>query len=347
MSTYVKQGKPLEYDNAPDWLVAYMHYQRSVLGNTPKSVMTYFKALREFFQWVSVFTGTGSQPGSENELRNTEILDLPFSAALNVTRSDIETYLYFLTDVIGNEPPTRNKKLVAIRTFYDYLLDQQETMGFELGSNPADRIRRTKTAKKQPIYLPAPDQKALLEGISGDNGIRDYAIFLLMLSAGLRVSEVVGIDMTDLNLDNLTIRVQGKGNKERIVNITPPCRDAIWRYIVEYRDLITGLKTLALFVSKRRLDRLTDRAVQKAMQKHVLEAKLGGNGYTPHKLRHTTATTLVKDGTDLLTVQMLLGHETPATTQIYTHLDQTDIARALEASSLSDLGNINKRGASR
>ena len=344
MSTYVKQGKPLEFDNAPDWLVAYMHYQRSVLGNTPKSVMTYFKALREFFQWVSVFSSTGSQPGSENELRNTEILALPLSAALNVTRSDIETYLYFLTDVIGNEPPTRNKKLVAIRTFYDYLLDQQEIMGFELRSNPADRIRRTKTAKKQPVYLPPPDQEALLEGISGDNGVRDYAIFLLMLSAGLRVSEVVGIDMTDLNLDGQTICIQGKGNKERIVNITPPCRDAIRRYITEYRDLITGLQTLALFVSKRHKDRLTDRAVQKAMQKHVLEAKLGGNGYTPHKLRHTTATMLAKSGADLLTVQMALGHESPATTQIYTHLNQSDVAKAIEGSSLSSLGKANIRG---
>ena len=346
MSTYVKPGKPLEFDNAPDWLVGYMQYQRSILGNTAKTTMTYFKALREFFQWLSVYSSTGRQPQDEKELRSAEILGLPFSAALKVSRNDIETYLYFLTDVLGNEPPSRNKKLVAIRAFYDYILDQQEIMGVSLASNPAERIRRTKTAKKQPVYLPPPDQEALLEGISGDNGIRDYAIFLLMLSAGLRVSEVIGIDMTDLNLENLTIQVHGKGNKERTVNITPACRNAIRRYIVEYRNQIRGLQTLALFVSKRKRDRLTDRAVQKAMQKHVLEAKLGGNGYTPHKLRHTTATTLVKDGTDLLTVQMLLGHESPATTQIYTHLDQTDIARALEASSLSDLGNQNKRGAS-
>lgn len=112
------------------------------------------------------------------------------------------------------------------------------------------------------------------------------------------------------------------------------------RYLEEYRDLIEGLDSPALFVSKRRLDRLTDRAVQKAMQKHVLNANLGGNGYTPHKLRHTTATTLAKDGADILAIQKLLGHESSATTEIYTHLDQSDIARAVGQSSLSELGAL-------
>lgn len=338
MSTYIKPGKALEYDNAPDWLIAYMRYRRTVLGNTPTSVMTFFGNLREFGQWVQAYKITGRQPQKAAELRKIDILDLPLTVVVEITKNDIETYLYFLTDVLGNEARTRNKKLVAIQCFYDYLLDQQEAMGISLGENPASRIRRPKTARKQPVYLPEDDTTALLEGVSGENAVRDYAVLLLLLSSGLRVSEAVGIDMKDLNLDNRTCRIRGKGNKERIINLTPPCCRAIRKYLEEYRGLLQGLETDALFVSKRYMNRLTTRSVQKMMQKHTINAKLGGKGYTPHKLRHTTGTTLAKDGVDLLVIQQVLGHENPATTEIYTHLGQEDVAKAVRDSSLGLLG---------
>lgn len=340
MSTYIKEGKPLDYDNAPDWLVAYLQYQRSVLGCTEKTAITYLIALRRFFQWYSHYARTGRHPRSEQKLRAIDILPLPLEVATAVTRADVEAYLYFCTDVLKNAPATRNKKLVAIRTFYDYLLDQKDVAGAALQINPADRIHRAKTGKNEPVFLQRNEQRAFLEGISGENGVRDYAIFLLLLSAGLRVSEAVGLNKSDLNLEAMTIRVRGKGNKERICVITEPCRDAIERYVMEYRALIPGLQTDALFVSSRRRERLTTRMVQKAMQKYLIEAKLGGNGYTPHKLRHTTATTLVKDGADLLTVQKLLGHESSATTGIYAHLDDSDVTKALEQSSLAKLGEL-------
>lgn len=338
MSTYIKPGKALEYDNAPDWLIAYMRYRRTVLGNTPTSVMTFFGNLREFCQWVQAYKTSGRQPNDAIQLRQIDILELPLSAMVEISKNDIETYLYFLTDVLANEARTRNKKLVAIQCFYDYLLDQQEAMGISLGENPASRIRRPKTARKQPVYLPEDDSTALLEGISGENAVRDYAVLLLLLSSGLRVSEAVGINMKDLNLDNRTCRIRGKGNKERIINLTPPCCRAIRNYLEEYRGLLQGLETDALFVSKRYMDRLTTRSVQKMMQKHTINAKLGGKGYTPHKLRHTTGTTLAKDGVDLLVIQQVLGHENPATTEIYTHLGQEDVAKAVRDSSLGLLG---------
>lgn len=338
MSTYIKPGKALEYDNAPDWLVGYMRYRRTVLGNTPTSIMTFFGNLREFCQWVQVYKTTNRQPQTAEQLREIDILDLPLTLMSEISKNDIETYLYFLTDVLNNEANTRNKKLVAIQTLYDYLLDQQEVLDISLGENPAARIRRPKAARKQPIYLPENDTTALLEGISGENAVRDYALILLILSTGLRVSEVVGINMKDLNLDNRTCRIRGKGNKERIVNLTPPCCRAIRKYLEEYRDLLQGLETDALFVSKRYMDRITTRSVQKSMQKHTINAKLGGKGYTPHKLRHTTGTTLAKDGVDLLVIQQVLGHENPATTEIYTHLGQEDVAKAVRDSSLGLMG---------
>lgn len=342
MSTYLKAGKPLEYDNAPDWLVGYMKYRRTVLANTPASVMTDFKSLREFFQWLSPVIYTGKQPISEAALRSVSILELPLEDVLSVQKGDIESYLYFLSDTLGNEAATRNRKLVAIRGFYNYLLDQQEHLGITLNGNPASRISRPKQAKKLPVYLPAEDQKALLNTIGGENGVRDYAIFLLLLTTGMRISELVNINMTDLNLKGRTIRIHGKGNKERTANLTEPCCDAIRRYLEEYRDLIPegDLLSPALFTSKRRRDRLTARGLEKTMRNYVLAAGLGGLGYTPHKLRHTMATMLAKDGVDLMVIQNVLGHADPGTTEIYTHLDSSDIRAAIQKSSVRELGAI-------
>lgn len=339
MSTYIKQGKPLEYDNAPDWLVAYMQYQRTIANCSPTSVMTYFISLREFFQWLYYMKNTGRQPGNKRILRNTDLLDMPLTVAAAVTRSEVETYLYFLTDVLENGPASRNKKLVAIRTFYDYLLEYQDALDITLTVNPADRIKRPKQPKKQPIYLDADAQKAFLDSIQNtENDIRDYAIFLLMLTTGMRISEIIGINMKDLNMSAMTCRIRGKGNKERIAHLTVPCCNAIQNYLDEYRILLPELETDALFVSKRNKQRLTARSVEKTMQKYIIKAKLGGNGYTPHKLRHTTGTTLAKAGADLLVIQQVLGHESPSTTEIYTHLGSEDIAKAVNASDLAELG---------
>lgn len=338
MSTYVKSGKPLEFDNAPVWLENYMQYRLTILNNTPVSVMTYFKILREFFQWTSIYKSIGKNP-KPDDLRETDITSLSLSVAIEITKNDIETYLFFLSNYLGNEAATRNKKLVAIRSFYDYALDHQEALGIDLAANPAGRIKRPKAPKKEPVYLPEADQEALLDGIDGENDIRDYALFLLFLATGMRLSEAVGIDLDDLDLEQRMIRIRyGKGNKERTAYLTPPCCAAIRKYLDEYRNGIKGLDTNALFVSRRYKTRLTGRSIEKAMRKYTLKAKLGGKHYTPHKLRHTTASTLAKEGKDAMIIKEILGHEDISTSQIYMHLDKTDVANAVNTSNLSSLG---------
>ncbi len=340
MSTYIKPSTPLEFDNAPDWLVAYMRYRRTILGNTPASVMTDFKTMREFIQWLSTYQATGRSPAAE-ELRSVDILAFPLTEALRVKRNDIETYLFFCADTLNNGAKTRTKKLAAVRCFYNYVIDQAEVLKVEQAYNPAERIKTPKQPKQQPIFLPEQDQVTLLEAIDGENGARDYAMFLLILSCGLRVSEVVALSPTDINLSSGTLKIHGKGNKERMAYMTPACREAMYRYKEEYRDLIPKdmLKANIFFVSKRTGGGLTTRSVERAMKKYVNAAGIGGMGYTPHKLRHTMATTLAKDGTNLLTIQKLLGHESPTTTQIYTHLGDEDVSNAVSNSSLSHLGN--------
>lgn len=340
MSTYIKTENSLEFDNAPDWLVAYMQYRRVILGNTPESIMTYFKALREFCQWAYIVKKTGSSPKTAADLRAVTILGMPVKLMANLTRNDIESYLYFTVNTLGNTPAARNKKLSALRGLFQHLCDQQSNLEIRMSGNPVIGIPHAKSERKQPIFLPDEERKSLLRSISGENACRDYAIFLLMLTCGLRVSEVVRIDMKDLNLEAQFIRIHGKGNKERIANLTLPCRDAISRYIMEYRKALPqdGLKSDALFVSRRRLDRLTARSIEKSMHKYTLAARLGGNGYTPHKLRHTMATILAQDGVDLLKIQNIMGHTNPNTTQIYTHLGNADIAQAVHESRLEKMG---------
>lgn len=342
MSTYIKDNQPLEYDNAPDWLVAHLRYRRTMMGNTKASIMTYFIALREFLQWVWYSQVKGIPPRTEADIRNFDILDMPITAPLACGRAEIEAYMYFLEDALGNSTDTRAKKLTILRSFYFYLFDQQKALGITLVSNPADRIRLPKQPKKTPVYLPAAERQQFLDAIGGENGVRDYAIFLLILSCGLRISEAVGIDLGDLNLTARTIRISGKGNKQRIANLSENCADAIQRYLIEYRGLIPSEAIVdrdALFLSARKGRRLTTRSLELAMRNYVIKAGLGGQGYTPHKLRHTTATMLAKDGVDLLVIQEVLGHANPATTEIYTHIGNDDVLNALANSSLSRLGD--------
>ena len=349
MSTYLKPGKALEFDNAPDWLVAYMQYRRVMLGNTENSIMTDFKTLREYLQWLAAYQKNGRSPGSVDALRKIDILDIPLENVVAVKRNDVETYLYFCADTLGNGPATRNKKLVAVRCLYNYLLDQEAILQTGIEYNPADRIKNPKTPKKQPIYLPEEERNALLGATdatgASENGIRDHAILLLMLTCGLRVSEVVSINKKDVNLTAGTIKIHGKGNKERIANPTRNCLDALEEYQECYRapalqaNAVEDGHNVPFFISRRTGSRLTTRAIEKMMQKHINAAGIGGMGYTPHKLRHTTATILAKDGVDLLAIQQILGHESPTTTQIYTHLGSEDLERAVNQSSLVHLGS--------
>lgn len=342
MSSYIQHGKPLEFDNAPDWLVAHLRYRRTILEQSPNTVMSSFLKLREFFQWAWIFKETGRNPKSEKELRDVDLLPLPFSFALEIKKNDITSYLYFITDTLNNKPTSRSSKLAAIRSFYEYLLDQQEALAIEIEGNPASRIPSPKLPKEDPIYLSEKDSSAFLNAIinsTNENAIRDHAMFLLMISTGMRISEVVKVDMADLNMDAKEIRIkQAKGGKDGTAVLTSHCIDAIQRYLLEYRNTISEIETSALFVSRRLKKRLTVRGVQKAMRNYILEAKLSGKGYTPHKLRHTAGTMLAKDGVGLLEIQSILRHENPATTKIYTHLDKSDISRAVNGSSLASLG---------
>lgn len=209
----------------------------------------------------------------------------------------------------GHSPRTRARKLSAIRSFVRYL-----RLTEELSHDPTEAIRAPFQRKTLPKALSEPQTSALLDQVPNTkNQKRDHAVLELMYAAGLRASEVVGLDLANIDLQEGLVRVLGKGSKERTVPINQAARNALSAYIAER---VAGES--ALFTNDRGR-RLSQRSVGYIVKRWALAAGLDPS-VSPHTLRHSFATHLLDNGADLKTVQQLLGHESLATTQIYTHV---------------------------
>ena len=190
-----------------------------------------------------------------------------------------------------------------------------------------------KLRKSLPKYLTLEESSRLLQSVSGANEKRDYAILMLFLNCGIRRSELVGLNITDVYEDR--IRVVGKGNKERFVYFGSACRKAIDAYLPE-RNKVVLTDNRALFGSRDH-NRISVTAVHRLVKKALLQAGLDSTQFSAHKLRHTAATMMLSGGVDVKTVQEVLGHENLNTTQIYTHIENTELKIAAEANPLSKL----------
>ncbi|MBQ3986566.1 MAG: tyrosine-type recombinase/integrase, partial [Oscillospiraceae bacterium] len=217
----------------------------------------------------------------------------------------------------------------TIRSFYKYLTVKTK----QLGTNPILDLDSPRTTKTLPRYLSEDESVNLLTNIEGPNQARDFCIITIFLNCGLRISELVGLNLSDVHEDHL--RVIGKGNKERIVYLNQACIDAINDYLLVRRS-IAAIDRSALFLSSRRT-RISTAAVHSLVKKHIAAAGLDSTKYSSHKLRHTAATLMLHNGVDVRTLQELLGHEHLNTTEIYTHVENTGLR---EAALLSPLANF-------
>ncbi|MDQ7792826.1 MAG: tyrosine-type recombinase/integrase [bacterium] len=234
-----------------------------------------------------------------------------------VRREHLHGFGSYLAQVRRNRPATRNRKFSAVRSLFRFL----HRRGY-LAENPAEVLESARQGRTLPVYLSYEDGNRLLGGIRGEFGERDYAMCLLMLATGLRVSEVVGLDLPDILPGKDYLRVKGKGRKERDVPLSPAIIEAVMAYKAVRPAAARPEDRLALFLSSQRT-RITARAVQQRVKLWVQGLELtstDGSRVTPHKLRHSYATEIFQEGGDLRTLQALLGHESIATTQIYTHV---------------------------
>jgi len=263
-------------------------------------------------------------------------IDLAFVSSVSVT--DVYEYLAFLSrdrpkqqnsDATGYglNANSRARKIAVIRSYYRYLTLKAKKMS----ENPVADLDSPKLRKSLPRFLSLEESVMLLDGVDGIYRERDFCILTLFLNCGLRISELAGLDLSDFRADS--IRVLGKGNKERIVFINDACAEAINDYLA-VRKLMAAVDKRAMFLSSRR-KRISTSTIHSLVKKHLLAAGLDSSKYSSHKLRHTAATLMLKSGVDVRTLQELLGHEHLNTTQIYTHIENSSLREAANRSPLS------------
>ena len=273
---------------------------------------------------------------TEKNLDDIDIHSMTLETMNKVTLDDIHAYLFYLTNTFDSKPATRARKAASIRVFFKYLA--QKGM---INQNPAMNLESPKLGKRMPKYLSLDDSKKLLEVASNTNdrnNERDFAIITLFLNCGIRLSELVGINIKDIVFSEDKLNVIGKGNKERTIYLNKACVNAINSYLaVRPRTGIKSGSEDALFLSER-LERISRRTVQYIVKQELLKAGLDANKYSVHKLRHTAATLMYQYGNvDIRALQELLGHESISTTQIYTHVNNEQVRHAVEDNPLANL----------
>ena len=321
--------------DAPKILRDFLIYHETIKGHSQGTVDEYFLDLRTFFRFLKLRRGLAPQ-GADLEEIGIEDVDLAFVRA--VTLSEVYEYLAFLSrDRVKNarsrdaahgiSASSRARKIASIKSFYKYLTVKANL----LEENPVQDLDSPKIPKTLPRYLSLKESERLLASVDSRNRERDYCILCIFLNCGLRISEIVGLNLSDIRTDHL--RVVGKGNKERVVYLNDATADAINRYLL-VRKNEPAIDKSALFLSNRKT-RISREAVHNMVKKSLLRAGLDASKYSAHKLRHTAATLMLQNGVDVRTLQELLGHEHLNTTQIYTHVDSSDLRIAAAANPLS------------
>lgn len=319
--------------DTPQVLREFLSYHETIKGQSQRTISEYYLDLRMFLRFMKLIR---NEMPYTTDLETISIKDIDLEFIKTITITDIFDFLSYLAndrqndyDESGIGAAARARKLSAIKSFYKYLTVRTK----QLTDNPVKEIEYPKIRKSLPKYLTLEESRRLLSSVEGVNAKRDYAILMLFLNCGIRRSELVGLNLSDVYEDR--IRITGKGNKERIVYFGSACKQAIDNYLVE-RNKKVLTDNRALFGSRDN-NRMSVTAVHRLVKKHMLAAGLDPNQFSAHKLRHTAATLMISNGVDIKTVQEVLGHEHLNTTEIYTHIENTELKIAAEAHPLAHL----------
>ena len=316
----------------PDFLNSFLDYNVTILNKSPNSIKEYNYDLMNFLKYLKIhFKLT-----QEKDWSKITINDISLDTIKKIKLEDIHSYISYMATELKSSPATRARKISTIRIFFNYLCNKAKL----IERNPAQNLETPKLGKRIPKYLSLDESRKLLEvanDVDSRNHKRDYAIITLFLNCGMRLSELVNIDIPDINFSDCKLNVIGKGNKERTIYLNNACMNAINNYIDSRpKEGIKYDSKNALFLSERR-ERISNRTVQSIVKKELLKAGLDINKYSTHKLRHTAATLMYQYGNvDIRALQELLGHESISTTEIYTHVDNSQIRNAVENNPLAN-----------
>ncbi len=305
-------------------------YCETIKGKSEKTADEYFLDLTTLFKYLKVEKGAVDPSLPFKEI---SIIDIDIEFIKSITITDLYSFLVYCKNERKNGTASRARKVSSIRSFFKFLTTNKHL----LDKNPALELETPKQRKSLPKHLTLEQSIDLLNAVDGPFKERDYAILTLFLNCGLRLSELCSLNYTDILPDN-SMKVLGKGNKERVIYLNSACRTAIDEYMkVRPHDLIDIKDKTALFISKQR-KRISNKTVQHIVYSFLDKAGLSGQGYSAHKLRHTAATLMYQMGNvDIRVLKDILGHENLGTTQIYTHISNKQVEKALNDNPLSNV----------
>lgn len=313
----------LDYSQMPVYLADFLKYMQLIRMSSERTVVEYYQDLRVFLRYVA------KQSGMDTE----DISTLPLSAVKAVDLRILTDFQMYLLNDRSNTSRSRARKLSALRGFFSFLYKQGM-----LESNPCANLEKSHIKKTIPKFLTLEQSEKLLEGTEDT---RDYCIITLFLNCGMRLSELVGLNLRDVNFQDMSLRLLGKGNKERLVYFNDACKAALDDYLSVRRK--PDPPTDALFISKFN-KRISRRRVQQIVDEALAAAQLDGQGFSTHKLRHTAATLMYRYGdADALVLKEILGHSSVVTTEIYTHINDEKKRDAVENSPLAEIKRKKKK----
>ncbi len=322
----------IDRNENPDFLNSFLDYSITMLNKSPNTVKEYNYDLSTFLKFIKLEYGLTN----ETDFSKITTKDITIDTIRKITLNDIHAFISYLATDLKSKPATRARKISSIRVFFKYLSRKAKLIDV----NPAQDLETPKVGKRMPKYLSLDDSKKLLEVASDEenrNNERDLAITTLFLNCGMRLSELVNINIKDINFNDCKMTVIGKGDKERTIYLNKSCINAINNYLsIRPKEAINFDSRNALFLSERR-ERISNRTVQYIIKNELRKAGLDTNKYSVHKLRHTAATLMYQYGNvDIRALQELLGHQSISTTEIYTHVENEQVRSAVERNPLSD-----------
>nr|WP_207733694.1 tyrosine recombinase XerC [Clostridium celatum] len=316
----------------PVILLDFLNYLSTIKGKSINTVNAYKLDLCLFFRFLKVYKGI--ETSKDIEFEEIIISDINENIVKDITLTDLYAFLSFVEKQRNNSSYARARKVATLKSFFNFLYGKAKIISI----NPALELESPKISKRNPVYLNLDESIHLLTSldVNNTNYYRDYCILTLFLNCGLRLSELCSIKIDKIKGD--TLNIIGKGNKERTVYLNNACITSINKYIsIRNEDKSTTEDKAFLFLSSRGKP-INKRTVELLVKKHIKDAGLLNDKYTPHKLRHTAATLMYKHGNvDIRSLQSILGHENISTTQIYTHVDDDALRDAINSNPLANI----------
>ena len=322
----------IDYSELPDYFREYLYYLKVQRNRTDRTVEAYYIDIKGFLRYMYALKNNAVKIDQEY-LQSIEISEIPLEMLDSVIQLDVLQYLNYCREENKNSAKALARKLSSIRTFYKYFT----TTSQRLKNNPVKNMETQHINQPIPKFLTKDESIQLLQAVDGKYAPRDYCMLMIFLNCGVRLSELVGINHNDIQ--GSWLKVLGKGNKERYVYLSEGCLSAISEY-TEYKKSQIANNALkvkdkeALFLSTRGT-RITGRRIEQIVEDLLKKAQLDSKGITVHKLRHTAATLMYREGVDILSLQTLLGHTNVGTTQIYTHAGNENVKQAVQNNPLA------------